>query len=227
MNWSELGVLAPVTEPTEWVSQMAVARKKNGNLRLCIDPKSLNSVLLREHYQLPTLDDTLAKFNKCTVFSKLDVRSAYWHLQLDDESSKLTTMITPFGRFRWLRLPFGLCVSSEIFQRNLMNILSDLEGIVCVADDISVMGTSEADHDAKLEALLNRCDSVGIKLNHTPDKLQIGLSSISLHGHVFSKEGIHPDPAKLEAISRMPAPTDVHGVRRFCGMVQYLAKILT
>ena len=80
-----------------------IARKRNGDLRLCIDPKRLNKVLLREHYQLPTLDDTLSQ-----VFSKLDVCSAYWHLELDDEYSKLTSMITPVGRYRWCGLPLIL-----------------------------------------------------------------------------------------------------------------------
>ena len=135
-------------------------------------------------------------------------------------------MITPFGRFRWLKLPFGLKSSSEIFQRKLMTDLSGLCGVICIADDICVMGDSEADHDANLEALLQRCETIGIKLNNTPDKLQVGTEKINLHGHVFTKQGIQPDPSKLEAISKMPAPTDVHGVRRFCGMVQYLAKFL-
>ena len=115
----EKGVLVPVTEPTVWVSQMAVVHKPSGKLRICIDPQPLNAVLKREHYKLPVFDDVLPKLKDAKVFSKLDVREAYWHVRLDEESSKLTTMITPFGRYRWKRLPFGLKVSSEIFQRKL------------------------------------------------------------------------------------------------------------
>ena len=129
-----------------------------------------------------------------------------------------------------------------------MTDLSGLRGVICILDDICVMGDSEADHDANLESLLQRCETIGIKLNNTPDKLQfvcwsltslchsnghieidklqIGTEKINLHGHVFTKQGIQPDPSKLEAISKMPPPTDVHGVRQFCGMVQYLAKFL-
>lgn len=101
------GILVPVTTPTRWVSQMAVVHKANGKLRICIDPQALNSALLREHYKLPTLDDILPKHQKAKLFSKLDIKEVYWHVKLDDRSSLLTTMITPFGRYRWSRLPFG------------------------------------------------------------------------------------------------------------------------
>lgn len=101
------GILVPVTTPTRWVSQMAVVHKANGKLRICIDPQALNSALLREHYKLSTLDDILPKLQKAKLFSKLDIKEAYWHVKLDDRSSLLTTMITPFGRYRWSRLPFG------------------------------------------------------------------------------------------------------------------------
>ena len=114
------GVLIPVEEPTPWVSQMAITRKESdGSLRICIDPQALNAVLIRERFQLPTLDDILPKLKNAKVFTKLDVKEAFWHVKLDKESSLLTTMGTPFGRYRWARLPFGLSVSSEIFQRRL------------------------------------------------------------------------------------------------------------
>ena len=94
------GVLVPVTEPTVWDSQIAVVHKPSGKLRICIDPQPLNAALKREQYKLPVFDDVLPKLNDAKVFSKLDVREAYWHVRLDEESSKLTTMITPFGRYR-------------------------------------------------------------------------------------------------------------------------------
>ena len=131
-NLVERGVLEPVIEPTRWVSQMAVVRKSNGRLRLCIDPQALNSALLREHFRLPTLDDVLPELANAKIFSKVDVKEAYWHVKLDKASSLLTTMITPFGRFRWLRLPFGLKVSSEIFQRNLHEAIGDLNGVFSI-----------------------------------------------------------------------------------------------
>lgn len=104
-----VGVLAPVDEPTDWVNQMAIATKRDGSLRICIDPRSLNLALKREHYQLPVLDDILPDLAKAKVFSKVDLSHGYWHCTLEEESSLLTTFSTPFGRYRWRRLPFGHC----------------------------------------------------------------------------------------------------------------------
>ena len=225
------GVLIPVEEPTPWVSQMAITRKESdGSLRICIDPQALNAVLIRERFQLPTLDDILPKLNNAKVFSKLDVKEAFWHVKLDKESSLLTTMGTPFGRYRWARLPFGLSVSSEIFQRRLTQALEGLEGVVCVADDIIVYGCGEnksnADmhHQRNLEGLQKRCEERNIRLNDK--KEEVKKDKIKFMGHLISAAGIEPDPAKVQAINDMPAPTDVQGVRRLCGMVQYLARFL-
>ena len=159
----EKGVLVPVTEPTEWVSQMAVVHKRDGKLRICIDPQPLNAALKQEHYRLPVLDDVLPELKDAKVFSKLDVREAYWHVRLHEPSSKLTTMITPFGRYMWKRLPFGLKVSSEIFQRKIDEALGNLKGVFNIVDDIIVVGCGPTDAEAvddnkiNLSATLERC----------------------------------------------------------------------
>ena len=110
-----LGVIAPVDKPTPWVSSVVVATKKSGALRICIDPRPLNAALKREGYQLLILEDILPELGQAKVFSTVDLRSGYWHCVLDEEASLLTTFATPFGRYRWCRLPFGFSVSSEIF----------------------------------------------------------------------------------------------------------------
>ena len=185
---------------------------------------------MREHYKLPTVDDVLPMLRDAKVFSKLDVKNAYWHVCLDEQSSLLTIMITPFGRFRWARLPFGLKVSSEIFQRHLTEALSGLDGIFPIADDITVAGCSVSknealkDNNAKLEMLYKRCEQRHIVLNQ--DKGEIGKSEIHFHGHLFTDQGVKADKRKIEAILNMPAPSDAAGVRRLCGMVQYLARFL-
>ncbi len=130
-----LKVIAPVDEPTEWVSQIVVAVKKSVELRDCIDPKPLNAALKREHYQIPVIDDSLPDLTDARVFTTADLALAFWHLELDHESSMLTTFATPYGRYRWLRLPFGLSVSSEIFQKRLHQELDGLPGVKCIADD--------------------------------------------------------------------------------------------
>ncbi|XP_046559347.1 uncharacterized protein K02A2.6-like [Haliotis rubra] len=112
-----LGVIAKVTEPTDRVSSLAFSRKDNGKLRVCLDPSDLNRSIKRTYHKTPTLEEITHKFCGATVFSKLDARHGYWSVTLDDNSSVLTTFNTPFGRYRFRRLPFGLRISQDIFQR--------------------------------------------------------------------------------------------------------------
>ncbi|KAK3736238.1 hypothetical protein QZH41_019803 [Actinostola sp. cb2023] len=128
-KYVELGVLAPIEERTPWVSSLVVATKKSGALRVCIDPREFNKALKRETYQLPILDKILPELAQAEVFLTVDLLSGFWHCVLDEESSILTTFATPYGRYRWRRLPFGLNVSSEIFQRNVNQALEGLEGM--------------------------------------------------------------------------------------------------
>lgn len=223
-------VLVPVKEPTKWVSQTAVVRKPNGKLRFCIDPQPLNLALMREHYRLSTIDDVLPMLSKARVFSKLDVKDAFWHVKLDQDSSLLTTMITPFGRYRWTRLPFGLKVSSEIFQRKLNEAIGDLDGVFVIADDIIVAGCGEThmeavnDNQTKLNKLYERCKERNVILND--EKKDVCKSEITVHGHRFTSEGVKVDTKKVEAVCAMPPPADELGVKRLCGMVQYMAKFM-
>ena len=220
----DANVIAKIDEPTSWCSRMLVATKKSGKLRICIDPRPLNKALKRERYPIPTMDDILPQLTKSKFFSKLDLSNAYWHVHLDEESSKLTTFQTPHGRYRWKRLPFGTSVSSEIFQKRLDQALEGLQGVIGVSDDIVVHGETEEEHDKNLRNLLELCRKIGLRLNR--GKAEIKKQEISFLGHLITSDGLKIDPEKLEAIKKMPKPEDVEGVRRFCGFVNYLAKFL-
>ena len=109
----ELGVIEKVEEPTDWVSSIVYSRKSNGKLRICLDPKDLNTAIKRPHYPTPTLEEITHKLAGSMIFSKLDARHGYWSVQLDDESKRLTTFNSPFGRYCFRRLPFGLNLSQR------------------------------------------------------------------------------------------------------------------
>ena len=110
---------------------------------------------------------------------------------------------TPFGRYRWPRLPFGLEVSSEIFQKRLCMALEGLKGVQCVADDVSIYGKDHDDHNCNLRNLLSHCEEHEIKLN--PDKCQFNVSEIKFLGHIISADGLKADPEKVEAILKIAA----------------------
>ena len=122
------------------------------------------------------------------------MREAYWHVKPDEEHSKLTTMITPFGQYRWKRLPFGLKVSSKIFQCKLDEALGGLEGVSSVVDDVIIAGCGQTmeeariDNQRKLTKTLKRCAERNIVLNE--GKQQTGLTEITFHGHRITKDGV-------------------------------------
>ncbi|XP_064120727.1 uncharacterized protein K02A2.6-like [Macrobrachium nipponense] len=198
---------------------MVVAEKKNKDLRICIDPQALNKSLKREHHPTPVIDDILPQLTKAKVFSSSDLANGYWHCVLDEKSSFLTTFQTPFGHYRWLRLPFGLNVSGEIFQKQLLLNLENLDGVVCIADDVIIYGVGETYeeavkvHDSKIIKFLERCQAKGIKLNKS--KAVLRKSEIAFLGYEITSKGLMPDPKKVEAILNMKPPTDVTGVKEF------------
>ena len=116
-------ILAPVEQPTSWTSSMVVVPKKDGTLRICLDPKDLNKAILREHYPLPTIEDIATRLHGAKVFSILAVSKGFWHVLLDEHSSFLTTFHTPFSRYRWRRMPFGICSAPEVFQRHMHELI--------------------------------------------------------------------------------------------------------
>ena len=212
----QLEVIALIEVPTPWGSSLAVVVKKSGALRICIDPRPLNTALKRERCQLALLEDIIQELSKARVFSTVDLKSGDWHCVLAPESSVLTTFATPYGRYRRIRLPFGLSTSSRIFQKHLTQALESLPGVLCIADDILIYGTGETDeeatanHDRSLRDLLQRCKDRGIVLH--PDKIKLRKSQVTFMGHLLTNKGRKPDPAKVEAITKMPKPEDVEGV---------------
>ena len=154
----------------------------------------------------------------------MDLRSGYHHIKLDEPSSDLTTFITESGCYKWKRLPFGLSVSSEIFQKRLQAALHGLDGIVCVADDIICYGADENEHETHLRNFLERCQKVGIRLNL--EKCHLREEKISFLGHEVSKDGVRPDPEKVRAISALPPPANKTEVQSLQGMINYLGKFL-
>ena len=130
----------PVDEPSEWLSPIVVVHKPSGKLRICIDPEQLNRGLKRSIHPVPTVEELMPEISQAKVFTKCDVKSGFRHICLEEESSKLTAFITPFGRCRWLRMPFGIAPAPEVFQKSLEQALVGLSGVYKIHDDIIVVG---------------------------------------------------------------------------------------
>lgn len=219
----ELGIIEPVDEPTDWVSSIVLVEKPDGKLRLCIDPQNLNKAIKRSHFQLPTLDEVTANLSGAKYFSHLDASKGFYMIVLDDYSSKLCTFATPFGRWKFLRLPFGICSASEVFHNAMVKIFS-MEGVECFIDDLLVYGRTKEEHDSRLEAVLQRALDNGVRFNK--EKCVLGVEEVKYLGHVFDSKGMRPDGDRVKAIRDMPPPSCRKDLERFLGMTNYVSRFL-
>ena len=110
------GIITEVHEHTEWINSIVPVMKEDGSLRLCLDPKDLKKAIKRNQWYARTLDDILPELAQSKYFTVKDATSRFWHILLDFRSSLLTTFNTLWGKYRWLRMPFGLEVSGDVFQ---------------------------------------------------------------------------------------------------------------
>ena len=155
-------VIVRVNQPTEWCAGMVMVRKASGKVRICVDLTKLNESVQRERHPLPAVEQTLAQLAGAKFFSKLDANSGFWQVSLDPASSLLTTFITPFGRYCFHRLPFGISSAPEHFQRQMSEALTGLTGVVCMMDDVLIHGTTR---DERLSKVNQRLQELGMTLN--------------------------------------------------------------
>lgn len=220
----KMKVIARIEEPTKWVNPIVIVEKSNGKLRICLDPRDLNTAVMREHYQLPTVEEITCRLSKAKYFTVLDANSGFWQVKLDEASSRLCTFNTPFGRYRFLRLAFGINSAPEVFHRTVRQLFEGIEGVETYIDDLLIWGETKQQHDERLRQVLERARVKNFKLNK--EKCRVGLEEIKYLGHVFSKEGLKPDQSKIEAVKKMPTPECKKDMERFLGMVTFLAKFI-
>ena len=216
------GIITEVKEHTEWINSIVPVMKPNGSLRLCLDPKDLNKAIERSQWYSRTIDDILPELAKSKYKTLKDATSGYWHIILDLASSLLTMFNTPWGKYRWLRLPFGLKIASDVFQERLDRVLRLLEGVHGIEDDILTHGETEVQHDGRLLTLLETARMNNLSLN--PDKIQFKSTNCKFFGHRLTPEGLKPDLEKVKAIVKMPAPQSIQSLQSFNGMVNYLKR---
>ena len=181
---TRLNVIERVHEPTDWVNSMVTVTKPNGKLRICIDPRDLNRAIKREHYPMRTIEEVVTRMPNAKVFSVLDANSGFWQVPLDHESSRLCTFNSPFGRYRFKRLPFGISSAQDVFQAIMSEMFEDIEGVEVVVEDLLIWGETEAEHDERLRKVLERACQRNLKLNKA--KSQIKLDEIHYIGHILN-----------------------------------------
>ena len=188
------GIIRKINEHTDWCSSLTYVVKKNGKLRMCFDPRKLNSALKRCPSRIPTVEETTPSFVGSVYFTKFDAKAEYCSVQLEEDFQAVTTFRTPLGRYCFCRLPFGLCVSQDIFQRKMDDIISQCEGCVGISDDIVIHGFTEEEHDRRVIEFLNVARKEGLKLN--PEKCVFKSKEVTFFGRLYADRGVFPGREK-------------------------------
>ena len=160
------GIIEKVNS-SEWVSPIVVSVKKSGKLRICIDLREVNKSIIPDKYPLPKIDELFNELCGATVFTQLDLASAYHQLLLHPESRDLTCFITYDGLYRFRRVCFGISSAPSAFQKMMSSILAGMSGVQCYLDDVVIYGKTAEEHNQNLHNVLSKLDSYGIKLNHS------------------------------------------------------------
>lgn len=217
-------IISKVEHPKSFVSNLVVLEKKDGTLRICLDPKDLNNVLVREHYLIPKLEEIIPKITNKKFFSVLDLSEGFYNIKLDVNSSHLCTFNSPFGCYKFNRLPFGLSVAPEIFQKYNEKAFGDIPGVIIYCDDMLVCAESETEHDLILEKVFKRAEKCNVRFNK--NKFQFKLTEVKYFGHIFSAKGMQIDPNRVLAIKNIKNPSNKKELQTFLGMVNYLRQFV-
>ena len=213
------GIIEPCNGP--YAAPITLQPKKDGALRFCIDFRQLNAVTIRDVYPIPRIDDTLDQLQHAKYFTSMDLRSGFWQIELDPTSRDKTAFISHAGLFRFRVMPFDLTNAPATFQRLMDLVLGSLKWSCALVylDDIIVYSSSFIDHLSHLELVLDKIQQCGLTLKI--DKCQFCRTNFKYLGHIVSKDGIRPDPAKLAAVREHPVPTTLKVVRTCLGLSSY------
>lgn len=158
-------IIARDKEPSAWFSPPVIVNKPERSIRLCLDPQYLNTQLVRTRCALSTPTEIFSRINGSQWFTCPDGKQGFHQLELDPKSSQLTSFLTPFGKYRYLRMPMGITNAPELFSQTILDLLKDIPGVECYIDDVLVHAKTMEEHNAQLEAVLERFSKAGITLN--------------------------------------------------------------
>ena len=214
-----LGVLERQPD-SEWGSPTFIIPKKNRTIRFISDFREVNKRIKRKPFPLPKIATVLQQLEGFQYATALDLNMGYYTIRLDPDATKICTIVLPWGKYSYKRLPMGIAGSPDIFQEKMSRLMEDLEYVRTYLDDLLVLTKSTfEDHLAKLEVVLQKLHKAGLCIN--ANKSTFCTDTIEYLGYILTRNGIKPQPEKVREILAIKAPTSVKELRRFLGLVQY------
>ena len=214
-----IGVLKRVNR-SDWAAPTFVIPKKDGTVRFISDFRELNKRILRKPFPIPKIQELLLNLEGFQYATSLDLNMGYYHIELNPTSKRYCTIVLPFGKFEYQRLPMGLCNSPDIFQEKVSELMMGLDFIRAYLDDVlTITSSTFADHLEKLELVLQRIYKAGLKVHAR--KSFFARSELEYLGYWITREGIQPLPDKVQAMMKVAAPTTRKELRSFIGLVNY------
>lgn len=220
----EAGVIRESTSP--FSSPIVVVRKKNGDVRLCIDYRKLNLQTIKDAYALPNLEESFMALTGSKWFSVLDLKSGYYQIEMHEADKPKTAFVTPLGFWEFNRMPQGVTNAPSTFQRLMERCMGDLHlrEVLVFLDDLIIFSNSLEEHERRLIQVLSRLREYGLKLS--PEKCKFFQTSVRYLGHIVSERGVETDPEKISVIKSWPIPTNLKELRSFLGFAGYYRRFI-
>ncbi|GFV64516.1 transposon Tf2-6 polyprotein [Trichonephila clavipes] len=224
-EWLEQGIVRPSS--SEYASPIVLVKKKNGTTRLCIDYRTLNRKLVKDRFPLPLIEDVLDRLQGAKVYTTLDLKNGFFHVDVNEDCKHLTSFVVPDGQFEFNKVPFSLSTSPSVFQRYVYSIFRELmrKGIVIIyMDDLVIPAKDEKEGLEKLREVLEVASKYGLEMKFK--KCQFLRGKVEFLGHVVENGTIRPSIAKTIAVKKFPVPTTVKQVQSFLGLTGYFRKFI-
>src|SRR5690348_15885243 len=211
----DLGVLKRINR-SQWAAPTFIIPKKDGTVRFISDFRQLNARIQRKPYPIPKIQDLLLKLEGFQYATSLDLNMGYYHIELSPLSKQLCTIVLPWGKYEYQRLPMGLCNSPDIFQEKMSSLVQDLEYCRACIDDLLILTQGDWNlHLEQLDLVLQRLQQAGLKVN--AKKFFFGKAELEYLGYWITRTGVQPIPKKVDAMYNIAVPKTCRELRRFIG----------
>lgn len=212
------------TSDSPYAAPIVLAKKKNGEVRLCINYIQLNKITIPDAEPMPNQEELFVKISQAKIFSKFDLSRGYWQIPIKESAKKYTAFITPFGLYHWNFMSFGLINAPATFNRLMRKVLNNNPDTVAYLDDICLFSNNWADHIKGLKSLLESLKLHG--LTARPSKIEIGMEKITFLGHVISHQLVKPVGETVQRILDLQIPKTKKDVRSLLGLCNYYRKFI-